>query len=1312
MMSTQIVRDMCEKRLADLKLDKNKEYTDRLIKEINAIQNQDMSFYLLDCAEKVKTQGKIKNSNHMLVTFLLGISDEDPIKEDMELIKTKYEEFPDIDSDFEDCKRDLVKKHMIEKYGEGNVAGIIAFGKNKAKNTIKDIGRVKNIPFEEINEVTKHLHGGPQPDTIEDGYNKSETVRDFFDRYKYLNLYNVCRKVEGNVRQPTKHAAGVVISPVPLVELVGLQKVGKEVCTCWEEGIENKELSKVGLVKLDILGLSTLTVLNETIKYIRRLHGVDIDISELDLEDVNVLKGFYDANTVGIFQFEKAELRNLMKKIKISCFSDISAINALNRPGPLDTGMDEVFWKVKNGKIKTQYLHPKLEPILKDTYTVMCIAKGSHVYTKNGLKEIQTIQNDEMVLTHDGTYQKVLKNINNGRRRTTNIRISNGEELFCTGDHLILTSQGWKYTRNLKKGDLIKSFWSGEEKLEIGDDKDWLLGLALADGDLTSGTPNIACGKKIFAEKIKKIADKAFDLNCHIYFNTRCWYVSLRKNNNIHYKSRDYEENKFTKMIKDLGLRGKTSYTKFLPQNYTLSTIAGFIEGDGCLLNNTIRIKNKKMAYQIYLALQSYRIHSSYFNNKDVNTITFKDEDNKLPFRIKKNTRQRRGGIFIPKSDITFISKEFEKNQRFSRIANNNSYVSKNLLDITGCKYNHGLWSRVLNIKQKGLRNVYDLSVENNHNYVVGGLVVHNCYQEQIIKIFQDLGGYSADEADNFRRVLTKDAQAGRSKGINPLEKYEKQFIQNCMERGVTGRVVVHRDIYDDAELPITAKDVKVEKEVMNENTGEAYNIISCNVEVSDEIFHQMKSFAGYGFNKCLTGDVKVRFDDYSSLKISTIFVNKHRYLSKLPSVISYNEDANQILPNRIQDVVESGIQDVYILTTKSRKHISCTANHKIRTNNGWKELGQVGVSDKILVFKGAELSWDDIITIKYKGKEMTYDVSLEDQTHPYFFANNIGVHNSHSTAYAYLAFQSMYLKTYFPKEFMSVLLTYTPNTVDLSDNTNYFISYVEEARRMNIDILPPDINKSMKEFTISEDNLLSGFTFLKGVGDNPIKEIISKRPFKSVKDFLMKVDARKVNKTAFNALVHCGAFDQFLENKDIAERYQFINEFLEHRKKSKKAETKNLEVKYSYVQAVEKESEVCGGEIFNSPLKGLNIKEINKRFEVDEKIVAFKELEKIDVGSIIRVFGKVEKFSVHTIGFVDVKNGLDKKTFLLWQTDLEKLERKNYSNKKMLLSEKAVITFLVKRNKDYNGKKSFIMDVESIESMENLINVLSDNKK
>ncbi len=939
-MSIQVISDKCFQKLEKLNLN-TKEYVERLNKELKIIEAQNMSMYFIECEEKSEKMGKIKNSINSLVAFLLGIAIEDPIALNLSLIKTKYEEFPDIDSDFEDEKRDLVKDYLIEKYGKDNVASVIAFGKNKARGTVKDIARVKNIPFEEVNEVTSHFRGGGKPDTIEKAYNSYPEVKAFFDKYEHLRLYTLCRKLEGNVRQASKHASGFVISPIPLNDVVGLMVAKGQVTTCWEEGLEHKELAKIGLIKYDLLGLNTLTIFNKTLKYIKKRTGENINISTLNLYDDKVIDEFKKAHTVGIFQFEKEDIRSLMEKIKISSFEDISATNALNRPGPLDTGMDEVFWKVKNGFKKQEYLHEKLESILKNTYTVIL-------------------------------------------------------------------------------------------------------------------------------------------------------------------------------------------------------------------------------------------------------------------------------------------------------------------------------------------------------------------YQEQLIKIVQLLAGMNADKADDFRRVMTKDAQAERAKGTNPLEKFEKEFIQGCLNNNITGRITVQRDIYDTAEVPSTAKDIKILEEKINKK-GESYKTITCSVEIADEIWHQMKSFAGYGFNKCIIGSTRIKLKDYSHIKVETLFENKG-LISKIPDVMSFDEDGKIINTNRIQSVSQMGVQDIYLLTTKNHKKITCTKNHKIRTDNGWKELGDISFNDKILIMKNAEIFWDEVVSIKYKGKKMTYDVSLEDQTHPYFFANNIGIHNSHSTAYALMAYQSMFLKTYYTKEFMSVLLSCTPNSVSNADSINYFINYIDETRRMGIQILPPDINKSEKEFTIEGDSIRSGLSFIKGVASRSIDEILQKRPFKNTTDFLFKTNSRCITKTVFYALVNCGALDCFLtEGENIQDRYKFINVFSQ----AKSAKRPVMISRRTLLEAVELESEVCGGEIFNSSMKAFNIIDLNNKFDADEKIMDFKNLDKISIGRTMRVFGRVEKFYSKNVGFLTVSNSNEKKTFMMWAKDLAYLDRNE--NMKSLIDNRAVITFKATRSKDYNGRKSFNIIINSIEKVEEI---------
>jgi DNA polymerase III alpha subunit len=944
-MSLENIKSLCSKKLKDLGFEKNQDYNDRLRKELSAIDDQQMTDYFMSCREASQASGKIKNSINSLVAFLLDIAKEDPIKTSKDLVVTKYAEFPDIDSDFEDSKRDLVKQYLISKYGQNNVASIITFSMFKAKNLLKDVCRIEGVPFEEVGEITKHFKVGKETDTIDSAYDSSQTVRDFFDKYQHKKILEKCRKLEGNVRQAGKHAAGVVVSPVDLRDVVGLMVNKGATVTCWEEGIQTRELSKVGLIKFDILGLSTLTVNNEARKLIEIRTGDKIDLNKLDIFDQDTLDEFKRANTIGVFQFEKPDVRDLLKLIKISSFEDISAVNALNRPGPLDTGMDEKFWKIKNKVEEPNYLHEKLRPILEDTYSIIL-------------------------------------------------------------------------------------------------------------------------------------------------------------------------------------------------------------------------------------------------------------------------------------------------------------------------------------------------------------------YQEQIIKIAEELSKWGPDESDNFRRILTKDSQKARESGINPLEKVQNKFVSDCIANGISGKIKVKRVLEDGEENPASASNIRLISEKADEK-GKISKHIECEVELADEIFDRMKSFARYGFNKCVTGQTKIRLNNLRMIKVSTLFANKDKLIGNVNmrpamSFVDGGGDSLTFGDNEIVDCAQSGVQQVYALTTRNgRRKLRATGNHKIRTGNGWKELKDISIGDKILTMQFGKFVWDDIFSVKMCGKEMTYDVMLKDQSHPYWFANGIAVHNSHSSAYAYVAFQSMYLKSHYPLEFMATLLSYTKNETNPQDDMNYFNMYVEEAKRMGIKILPPSINKSRNEFVIDGESLYSGFSFIKGVGDKALDEVISKRPFKSFGDFLMKIDGRKVNKKVIHALIYSGAFDEFMASgTTIRDRYEFMNEFYKYKK-----DKKSIAHKPTLVKAIELEAELCGGEIFHTVVSAYNIPKINKKYEIDEQIMDFSLVDKIDTKRTIRLFGRVERLFVKNVAFVDVRNGTTVKSFAMWKDGVEYMRQ--HPEIRAMLESKSVITFKVTRSKDYNGKKTFTMHHDSIELLE-----------
>lgn len=795
----------CFKILDKKGLGSKPEYSKRLGEELSIIETQQNDYkhdpveYFLRAAEHTKTNGKVANTNNLLLTYVLDISDEDPLAAKKNIIKTKSAEFPDIDMDFEDAKRDLVKEYVVEKYGRDNVASIAAFGKMQAKAVIKDIARVKNIPHEEVNEVTKTMSF---KDTLEESYATKPEVKKFFDKYEYMELYSLCKKLQGNVRHISQHAAGVVIAPTNITNYVGLEKAKDSIITCFEESTGSKELSKLGLVKMDFLGLNTLTVIHEALDNVKKNHGITIDIENIDFNDPVLMQEFAKAHTIGIFQFERDWVRMMLGRMKGIEFKDIAALNALNRPGPIEMG--EKLWKTKTGVIPYSYIHESLEPFLKNTYCVII-------------------------------------------------------------------------------------------------------------------------------------------------------------------------------------------------------------------------------------------------------------------------------------------------------------------------------------------------------------------YQEQITEIAQALSGFSADEADNFRKAM-QSGKADLAKGINPFEKHEKRFIEGCRKNGINQRINVIRSIIHEKEIPTTAQDVKTIGEEVGDD-GVTKRKISCSVEVSDELFYQIKSFAGYGFNK------------------------------------------------------------------------------------------------------------------------------------------------SHAVEYSQVAVMAMYLKHYYPMEFMASLLSNTPNALNPAEKANKFVDYFYEAKRMKITVFPPSINKSNTKFTPTKDGIISGFNFIKELGDKAIEEVIKKRPFKNFTDFLQKVSGKEVNKSSVFALIHSGCFDEFIDTasdkKTLHKRYDFINQYVQMRK----VKDADIPMYPTALDAISAEADTCGEQIFNSILDLVEIDKINAKYSIDDKMMPFPSLDKMSVNTTIRIYGIVNSYFVKrnpatgsAVGFLNIKNGSKSNRFIIWNSDIEKIDRMD--NLKDILKTKNVVTFRTTRSRDYKEAKTFVALMDGIEKI------------
>ncbi len=310
-----------------------------------------------------------------LVSYCIGITDLDPLKYNLlfeRFLNPDRVEMPDVDIDFCQERRDEVIRYVQEKYGKERVGQVIAFGSIKSKNALKDVGRVMGYSFGETNRLAKYVPGDPIPVDLKKALEQSQELRDYRDQSEESQLHiETSLRLEGLVRQASKHAAGVVISKGPLTDYAPLYKDKDGNITTQYDKIY---LEAVGLVKMDFLGLKNLTVIKKAQELIREHRSVVVDFDSPVLKEMDDPKTYdllASGRTNGVFQLENQGMQELVRKASLRHFEDIIAVLALYRPGPLNSGMVDAYLNRKMGKESVVYDHPVLEPILKDTYGVI-----------------------------------------------------------------------------------------------------------------------------------------------------------------------------------------------------------------------------------------------------------------------------------------------------------------------------------------------------------------------------------------------------------------------------------------------------------------------------------------------------------------------------------------------------------------------------------------------------------------------------------------------------------------------------------------------------------------------------------------------------------------------------------------------------------------------------------------------------------------------------------------------------------------------------------------------------------------------------
>lgn len=368
-------------------------YLPRLKYELSVLEKLGFSPYFLtvqDIVRYAKTNGILVGPGRgsvggSLVAYLMGITDIDPIRFGLlfeRFINPERLDLPDADLDFMSERRHEIVAYLINKFGKDKVAGVSNFGTLGAASAMRDVGRVMGLSEREYScsKFVPKLHG--QSVDLPTARNDVSEIADFANRN--IAIWPIMERLEGSIRNFSQHAAGIVVAAEPLTEFAVVEKRKEDAVVCWDKRV----IEEQGLVKIDLLGLTTLDVIKLALDYIEEGTGKRLALNQIPLDDAAVLKAFAEGKTTGVFQFESGGMKKLLRDLGsltgTVTFEDITACTALYRPGPMESGMMDSFAKRKRGDESIEYIHPNAQEFTEATYGIL-------VYQEQVMKVAQTI---------------------------------------------------------------------------------------------------------------------------------------------------------------------------------------------------------------------------------------------------------------------------------------------------------------------------------------------------------------------------------------------------------------------------------------------------------------------------------------------------------------------------------------------------------------------------------------------------------------------------------------------------------------------------------------------------------------------------------------------------------------------------------------------------------------------------------------------------------------------------------------------------------------------------------------------------------
>jgi len=962
-----------------------------------------------------------------LVAYALHITDIDPIQHDLifeRFLNPERVTMPDIDIDFDDLRRSEVIAYVKQKYGDDNVTQIITFGTMGAKGVVRDVGRALGFAVSEVDRIAKLVPDGLGM-TLERALELSPELRQLPEKGPaHERLLKSARVLEGLARHASTHAAGVLITPGPLLDYVPLYRQKDEsVTTQWDM----KSIEKAGLLKMDFLGLRTLSVLEEAVTLIAKQGGERIDLQALPLDDAPAYKVFQEADTVAIFQFESSGMRDYIKRLKPTVFEDLVAMNALFRPGPMEN--IPYFIDCKHGKQIARYEHPALEPILKGTYGVF-VYQEQVMRAAHELAGFSLAQADEL---RRAMGKKLPEEMEAKRRQFVDGCVKNGvpggkaEKIFQTAAKFA----GYAFNKCLVSSTELIDADTGE-RTTIGDlferrrpfrvhalGEDWKLAPRWAEDVISNGR------KPVF-EIVTDLGHRITVTANHPFRTLDDWkdLAALAPADRIAVPRR-------------LEVKAATSWPRF-----QLITLAGLIsEGNTCHPSSLYFYGNQRALVEDFAtAIQRFPQTVARIRSRDGRRL-------EVCANLGPPSLWREGsGGFVGEIHGSLALEWVE--------------------DAAPKRCGAFQWARSLGL--------------------IGRKATAKRVPEAIFSLRED------DIALFLGRLWSGDGYfAGRSTAVPYYATSSRQLardVQQLLLRlGILSRLREKSFRYRGGRKPGFTVGL------LGEDSVDRF--------VERVVPHQ------------------VGRDEAVSLLKDRVARTRRGQTSKdtVPASVRRWVGEERKRLGITWDELESASGVCMREFTGNGSHVK----------RGFRRASLAKVAQFLGASRLAQLSrsdvyWDRIVAIEPKGEQETFDLTVERDHN--FVADGIIVHNSHSAAYALLAYQCAWLKAHHPVEFMAATLT-----SEMSDSAR-IVTLIEESRRLEIEILPPDVARSEWKFAIEGGKIRFGLGAVRNVGANAVEALIAARggeeSFADLFDLARRIDGRAMNRRALESLVAAGACD------------------------------------------------------------------------------------------------------------------------------------------------------------------------------------------